>query len=74
MGWRSHDIYVLIREEQNHYGYLDPFVQGVFVDPSAARRLELAEQSQASEQGLIVEDDESPDWQVSWRIEEHGLG
>ena len=67
-------VYILIREEQNHYGYVDTFVQGVFVDPNAARRLELRERSQAREQGLLMEDDESPDWQVSWRVEEHGLG
>ena len=27
------------------------------------------------EQGLVVEDDESPDgeWQVSWKVEEHDV-
>jgi len=35
--------------------------------------METLERLHAREEGLVVEDDESPDgeWQVSWKVEEH---
>jgi hypothetical protein len=66
-------VFLLIREDQNDHGYIDTSVAGVFSDEPRAREQEVAERQRAHEQGLIVEDDESPDgdWQVCWKIEEH---
>jgi hypothetical protein len=66
-------VYVLIREDQNEHGYVDTSITGVFHDHSIARQYQLLERRRATEEGLIVEDDDSPDgdWQVSWAIEEH---
>lgn len=66
-------VYVLIREDQNEYGYIDTSITGVFYDRSAANKRESAERRNARAQGMLVEDDESPDgeWQVSWMIKEH---
>jgi hypothetical protein len=48
-------------------------IASVFRDERVAREREAAERRHASEQGLIVEDDDSPDgeWQVSWKVEEY---
>jgi hypothetical protein len=66
-------VFVLIREDQNEHGYIDTSIAGVFSDERVAREREAHERRKACEQGLIVEDDESPDgdWQVSWAIQEH---
>ena len=66
-------VFVLIREDQNERGYIDMSIGGVFSDERVAREQEAHERRKAREQGLIVEDDESPDgeWQVSWAIQEH---
>ena len=66
-------VFVLIREDQNEHGYVDTSITGVFSDERAARECEAFERRYARQQGLIVEDDESPDgeWQVSWAVEEH---
>jgi hypothetical protein len=66
-------VFVLIREDQNEHGYIDTSVAGVFHDKHTAQRQEVLERRKASEEGLIVEDNDSPDgeWQVSWSIEEH---
>jgi len=50
-------------------------VQHVLADLNearSAREQETVERLQAREQGLVVEDDESPDgeWQVSWKVED----
>ena len=66
-------VYVLIREDQNEHGYVDTSIAGVFHNEHDAREQEALERQNAREQGLIVEDDDSPDgeWQVSWAIQEH---
>ena len=66
-------IFVLIREDQNEHGYIDTSIAGVFRDARAAKDTETLERRRAREEGLVVEDDESPDgeWQVSWKVEEH---
>jgi hypothetical protein len=66
-------VFVLIQEHQNAHGYVDTSIAGVFHDEHIAREEEALERRRARDQGLIVEDDESPDgeWQVSWAIEEH---
>lgn len=66
-------VYVLIREDQNEHGFVDTAIAGVFLKQGAARHHEASERRRANTQGLVVEDDDSPDgeWQVSWRVEEH---
>jgi hypothetical protein len=66
-------VFVLRREDQNDHGYVDTYVAGVYLEEHVAREQEAIERIKAREQGLIVEDDESPDgeWQVSWTVEKH---
>lgn len=68
-------VFVLIREDQNEHGYVDTSIAGVFHIEHVAREQEAVERRNAREQGLIVEDDDSPDaeWQVSWIVEEHAV-
>ena len=65
-------VFVLIREDQNAHGYIDTSIAGVFREALGANEQETIERLQAREQGLVVEDDDSPDgeWQVSWKVEE----
>ena len=66
-------VFVLIREDQNQHGFVDTSIAGLYSDLERARLQEQADRARAVAAGLIVDDDESsdPDWQVSWRIEEH---
>lgn len=68
-------VFVLIREDQNEHGYVDTSIAGVFHTEHVAREHESVERRNAREQGLIVEDDDSPagEWQVSWTVEEHAV-
>lgn len=67
------NVHVLIRKDQNDYGFVDTSVVAVFIDGRAARDQEAAEQLRARSEGLVVDDDDCPagEWQVSWRIEQH---
>jgi hypothetical protein len=69
-------VFVLIREDQNEHGYIDTSIAGIFRDARIAKEMELLERLHAREEGLVVEDDESPDgeWQVSWKVENHLVG
>ena len=66
-------IFVLIREDQNEHGNIDTSITGVFHEARIAKEMETLERLHARQEGLVVEDDESPDgeWQVCWKIEEH---
>ena len=66
-------VYVLIREDQNEHGYLDTAIAGIFLEEHLATQCEEAERARARRQGLRVCDDEEsdPDWQVSWKVEDH---
>jgi len=68
-------VYVLLREDQNEHGYVDTSIAGVFRDAGVARDMEARERLHARQEGLVVEDDDSPDgeWQVSWRVEERDV-
>ena len=63
-------VFVLIREDQNEHGYVDTSITGVFLDERVAKEHEALERWHARGQGLVVEDDDSPDgeWQD---VEEH---
>jgi hypothetical protein len=69
-------VFVLIREDQNEHGYIDTSITGVFRDARVVKELETLERQHAREQGVVVEDDESPEgeWQVSWKVEEYVVG
>lgn len=66
-------VFVLIREDQNQHGYIDTSITGIFREARIAKEKETLERQHARQEGLIVEDDNSPDgeWQVSWKVEEH---
>ena len=66
-------VFVLIREDQNEHGYIDTSIAGVFREAGVAKEMEILERLRARQEGLVVEDDESPDgeWQVSSNVEEH---
>ena len=66
-------VFVLIREDQNEHGYVDTSIAGVFSEEGVAKEMEALERLYARQEGLVVEDDESPDgeWQVSWKVDEH---
>ncbi len=68
-------VFLLIQEHQNDHGYVETSVAGVFHNEGSAREQETIERLHAREQGLVVEDDDSPDgtWQVSWKIEEYAV-
>ena len=68
-------VFVLIQEHQNEHGYVDTSIADVFHDEHAAREQEAIERRHAREQGVIVEDDDSPDgeWQVSWKVEAYAV-
>ena len=68
-------VYILLREDQNEHGYIDTSIAGVFREAGVAREMETLERLQARQEGLVVEDDDSPvgEWQVSWKVEEHTL-
>ena len=64
-------VFVLIREHQNEDGYVGTSIAVVFHDEHVAREQQAIERRHAREQGVVVEDDDSPDgeWQVSWKFE-----
>jgi hypothetical protein len=66
-------VFVLIREDQNEHGYVDTPIAGVFREAGVAKEMETLERLHARQEGLVVEDDDSPDgeWQISWKVEEH---
>ncbi len=66
-------VYILLREDQNEHGYIDTSITGVFREARIAKEMEGVERLRARQEGLLVEDDDSPDgeWQVSWKVEEH---
>ena len=69
-------VFVLIREDQNEHGYVDTSIAGVFREAGVAKEMETLERLHARQEGLVVEDDDSPDaeWQASWKVEEHNCG
>ena len=67
-------VYVLIREDQNQHGYVDVSITGIFREKRIAKKLEEIERAVAHRQGRRVCDElDDPDWEVSWKIEEHDL-
>lgn len=67
-------VHVLIREDQNHYGFIDTSIVGLFTAEHDAVAAEAAAHVKARAEGLRLEvDTEEADWQVCWRIELHDV-
>lgn len=68
-------VHVVIREDQNEYGFIDASVVGLFRTRNDADTFVESSVSGARDEGLRVCGDlgTEPDWQVSWMIESHPL-
>jgi len=68
-------VYVLIREDQNQHDYVDVSIAGIFRQKVTAQEIEETERRLAMRAGCRVCDefDSDPDWEVSWKIEEHDI-
>lgn len=68
-------VYVIIREDQNQQGCVDVSIAGIFQQKQSAMEMEETERRVALRQGCRVCDefDSDPDWEVSWKIEEHDI-
>ncbi len=65
-------VHLLLREDRNHYGYIDTSVIGAYRDLKAARLERMRQRRRAMAEGLDVNYD-NPDgdtWEVYWKIEE----
>ena len=68
-------VHVVIREDQNEYGFVDTSVVGLFRSQKEAKLFVKSSISTARDEGLLVcgtpgFDD---DWEVCWMIESHPL-
>jgi hypothetical protein len=67
-------VHVLIREDQNDYGYVDTSITGVFRHKQDAEHHEAAARARVYAEGLRADDEDTDiDWEVSWKIEEHDI-
>lgn len=70
-------VHVLVKEHQDHYGFIDTNVVGVYVRRSDAIEHMSRDKVLARRSGLRTcgdeDGDDDGDWQVHWRIEEHQL-
>ena len=68
-------VYVLIREDQSEYGFVDASVVGLFRTQKEAKAVLKSSVAEARERGLLVCGDPGtePEWEVSWNIEPHPL-
>ena len=65
-------VHLLLREDRNHYGYVDTSVTGAFRDLKSARLERMRQRRRAIANGFDVNYD-NPDadtWEVYWKIEE----
>jgi len=67
------DVYLLIREDRNHYGYIDTSVIGVYRELKLARLERMRDRRRAIAEGLDVNYSNPHDgrdtWEVYWKIE-----
>ena len=68
-------VHVVIREDQNHYGFVDTSVVGLFRHHKQAEAFVRSSCEAARAEGLRVEGDpdSDPDWHVCWSIELHQI-
>jgi hypothetical protein len=64
-------VQVLIREDRNHYGYIDTSVIGVFREMKSARLERMRQRRRSIANGFDVNYDNPLEdtWEVYWRIE-----
>ena len=65
-------VHLLLREDRNHYGYIDTSVIGVYRELKTARLERMRQRRRAISDGFDVNYD-NPDgdtWEVYWKIEE----
>ena len=65
-------VHLLLREDRNHYGYIDTSVIGVYRELKTARLERMRQRRRAIADGFNVNYDHSDGdtWEVYWRIEE----
>jgi len=65
------DVYLVIREDRNHYGYIDTSVLGVYRELKLARLERLRDRKRAIAEGLDVNynNPHGDTWEVYWKIE-----
>ena len=66
------DVYLLIREDRHHDGYIDTFIVGVYQELKCARLERMRQRKGALAEGLDMNDDNprGDTWEVYWKIEE----
>jgi len=65
------DVYLVIREDRNHYGYIDTSVIGVYRELTLARLERLRDRKRAIAEGLDVNynNPHGDTWAVYWKVE-----
>ncbi len=65
------DVYLLIREDRNHYGYIDTAVIGVYQELKSARLERMRDRRRAIAEGLDVNyrNPRGDTWEAYWKIE-----
>ena len=68
-------VHLVIREDQNHYGFIDTTVDGLFRSRNDADAFVRSSAEDARTRGVLVCGDPGtePDWQVCWFVESHQL-
>jgi hypothetical protein len=68
-------VHVVIREDQNEYGFVDTSVVGLFERQEDAEAFLRSSVSSARKDGVRVCGDPGaePEWEVCWSIESHPL-
>ena len=64
-------VHVLLREDRNHYGYIDTSVIGVYSEIKLARLEKMRQRRRAIADGFDVNYDNpaGDTWQVYWKID-----
>ncbi len=65
------DVYLLTREDRNHYGYIDTSVIGIYRELKTARLERMRDRRRAIAEGLDMSYDNphGDTWEVYWKIE-----
>ena len=68
-------VQVVIREDQNEYGFVDTSIVGLFRSRKDANAFLKSSLADARKHGIRVCGDPGtePEWEVSWSIEPHAL-
>ena len=68
-------VHVLLREDRNHYGYIDTSVIGVYTEMKLARLEKMRQRRMSIASGFDVNynNPDADTWEVYWRIDSMGL-